>query len=413
MSDEQLLTSFIETHDESAFAAIVENHGPMVFGVCSRMLGNHHDAEEAFQATFLILSVKAKSISPRSMLGNWLYGVASKTSLKARQLRRHRPVLGLQESELTPPPHSTSSSSSTSKILSLLDEELTRLPGSYRIPIVLCDLEGFSHREAGNRLGISEDAVSMRLTRGRRILANRLLKRGCAFSAAAMAGFLAESAVATELPQTLAASTVNLATLAQAGLQTTHGLISPSLVTLTTGVLKSMSLSKLKSGILVALTLSAAGTGSLFYRMQAAEPAPTASSTISDNIDVRKLWGTWDLVAVESHGKVVPEDVVKARNLSVLLKEDSYQFSNGGGFSLRGKLVINTKTNPPQMDWTQSKSEGAVESGDVPDQFGIFRLEKDQLILSCDLKERPKEFITKDVEGRDQRLYTFKQRPPK
>src|SRR5437879_9154 len=137
LTDGQLLGRFIEHQDETAFAALVRRHGPMVLGVCRRLLRHHHDAEDAFQATFLVLVRKAPTVWPRDLVGNWLYGVACRTALKARTLaarnaRRERQVKDMPELAVVPP-------ESADDLRSLLDQELDRLPDKFRVPIVLCD----------------------------------------------------------------------------------------------------------------------------------------------------------------------------------------------------------------------------------------------------------------------------------
>jgi len=138
MTDAQLLNAFVLRRDETAFESIVRRHGPMVMGVCGRVLRNQHDAEDAFQATFLILVRKARSIVPRDMLGNWLHGVAYRTAMKARAAIGKR---GAKE-KLALPAVPRSAEEIWQDVQPLLDQELDRLPQKYRLPILLCDLGG-------------------------------------------------------------------------------------------------------------------------------------------------------------------------------------------------------------------------------------------------------------------------------
>src|SRR5262249_22985058 len=156
--DAQLLTAFIERRDEAAFAALVQRHGPMVWSVCRRVLPNLHDAEDAFQATFLVLVRKAASVRPRTMVANWLHGVACTTAHRARvatarQRARERQMMALPEPEAVP-------HDSGNDLASLLDQELSRLPDRYRVPIVLCDLEGKTRKEAARQLSVPEGTVA-------------------------------------------------------------------------------------------------------------------------------------------------------------------------------------------------------------------------------------------------------------
>src|SRR3954454_16074714 len=137
LSDGQLLDRFVARREEAVFEALVQRHGPMVWGVCRRVLRNHHDAEDAFQATFLVLARKAASVLPREKLGNWLYGVAYQTARKARAMRdkrrgREGQIPGMPEPMAVP-------DGLRDGLTEVLDRELTHLPEKYRIPIILCD----------------------------------------------------------------------------------------------------------------------------------------------------------------------------------------------------------------------------------------------------------------------------------
>src|SRR5262245_9577337 len=154
LSDGQLLSRFIECRDEDAFAALVKRHGPMVWGVCRRLLASHHDAEDAFQATFLVLVRKAATVVPREMVANWLYGVAYMTAHRgkvaaAKTRRRERPFVEMPQPSTTEPDLWTD-------LQPLLDLELSRLPEKYRAIIVLCDLEGKTRKDAARQLDLPE-----------------------------------------------------------------------------------------------------------------------------------------------------------------------------------------------------------------------------------------------------------------
>src|SRR5262249_9147607 len=174
-SDGQFLASFVERRDEAAFAALVRRHGPMVLGVCRRVLGCTHDAEDAFQATFLVLARKAASIAPRELVGNWLHGVARRTALCARAAQRRRRA---REKQMKAMPHPTvEPDAAWQELQALLDQELGQLPVLYRAPVVLCDLEGRSRKEVARHLGVPEGTLSSRLATARRLLAARLARR--------------------------------------------------------------------------------------------------------------------------------------------------------------------------------------------------------------------------------------------
>jgi RNA polymerase sigma factor (sigma-70 family) len=181
-TDGELLSRFVATRDEAAFASLVGRHGPMVLGVCRRVLGNHHDAEDAFQATFLVLVRKAAGVVPRELVGNWLYGVAYRTALETKASRARRRAREAQVSARRDTQDLLDLAAEREQ-LGLLDRALARLPERYRAAVVLCDLEGKTHREAARLLGCPEKTLSTRLSRARKRLARRLAGAGSALAA--------------------------------------------------------------------------------------------------------------------------------------------------------------------------------------------------------------------------------------
>src|SRR5688572_15170650 len=170
--DGALLQRFLDDHDEAAFAELVCRHGPMVLAVCRRRLRHEHDAEEAFQATFLLLACKGASVVPRQQVGAWLHGVAFRAASQVR-----RAALRRREHKRRAEPL-IRAASAIGELGDVLDEELALLPEHYRAPLVLCGLEGRTLREAAGALGWPEGSVSGRLTRAKRLLARRLTRRG-------------------------------------------------------------------------------------------------------------------------------------------------------------------------------------------------------------------------------------------
>src|SRR5207244_8963484 len=157
-------------------------------GVCCRVLGRHHDAEDAFQATFLVLVRKAASITHRDKVANWLYGVAHQTALKARATAAKR---GAREKQVTAMPEPAREQQGPwDELQPVLDQQLSRLPQKYRTVIVLCDLEGKTRKEAARHLKVAEGTVASRLATARAMLARRLTRRGASGSGAALAGRL-------------------------------------------------------------------------------------------------------------------------------------------------------------------------------------------------------------------------------
>src|SRR5262245_49776449 len=244
LTDGQLLDAYLSRHDQAALAALVQRHGPMVWGVCRRVLGNYHDAEDAFQATFLVLVRKATSITPREMVANWLYGVAHQTALKAGATVSTR--MGRERQGLEMPEPAAAEPARWEELLPVLDEELSRLPDNYRAVVVLCDLEGKTRKEAARQLGIPEGTVAGWIARARVMLANRLTQRGVTLSGGVLAAIFSENMISAGAPATVVSNTIKVASLLAAGHATT-GLISVEVAALTEGVLQAMFPSKLKA----------------------------------------------------------------------------------------------------------------------------------------------------------------------
>jgi RNA polymerase sigma factor (sigma-70 family) len=280
-SDAQLLEAFADRREEAAFAALLRRHGPMVLGVCRRVLGNVHDADDAFQATFLVLVRKAASVRPPELVGPWLYGVAYRTSLKARAMNAKRRSKERQ-AEAKPPAHAPDGGASD-ELLERLDAELNRLPDKYRVPVVLCELEGRSRKEVARRLGLPEGTLSWRLSQARKLLARRLSQHGLTLSAGSVAALVSGGAKAG-VPLPLLMATTRAALQIAAGSAATAGVVSAKVAALTEGVLKAMFLTKLRIATVALVLFGAVGTGGgLVYRSAAAEqpgarPRPEAKA---------------------------------------------------------------------------------------------------------------------------------------
>ncbi len=244
MTDKQLLEIFVAQRDDVAFAALVRKHARMVWNVCRRVLSNHHDAEDAFQATFVILFRKAPSIASRELLANWLYGVAYRTALKAKTALGKRHKREQQVADM-PEPDAREQDLWT-ELLPLLDRELSRLPEKYRTCIVLCDLEGKTRKEAAQLLGLPEGTIGSRHTRARAMLAKRLARLGLAVSSGSLTAVLSQNAAAACVPAGVVSATTTAIAVLAAGQASLAGVISAEVARLTEGVLKAMFLAKLK-----------------------------------------------------------------------------------------------------------------------------------------------------------------------
>ena len=213
LGDGQLLERYLTRQDEDAFEALVDLHGPMVLGLCRRMLRDPRDIEDAFQATFLVLVRKAPAIRDRNLLSSWLYGVAFRVArrARARTLRRRDRETSVGELEVAAEPEATG----TAEFDPMLDQELSRLPERYRVPLVLCYLRGRTHDQAAAELRCPVGTVRSRLARGRDLLRKRLTSRG--FAPTAMAAVLGGDAtlparlLVAPVPPPLAAATVRAA----------------------------------------------------------------------------------------------------------------------------------------------------------------------------------------------------------
>jgi RNA polymerase sigma factor (sigma-70 family) len=285
--DAELLERFLACRDEAAFEQILRRHGPMILGVCRRVTANAADAEDAFQATFVVLLRKAHSIHPRAKLANWLYGVAHKTALKAKAMNTKRRIKEKQAAQQSKGDYAAENWAS---VLNILDTELAVLPKKYRTAIVLCDLEGLSYREAAARLGCAQGTLSGRLTRGRILLARRMGKHGLAFSAGVLATLVAHQASAAVPPalrtMTLRALCIQGGSLAGSGL-------SPKVLSLAEGVVRMMILMKLKvitgtvSLLVLALSMATlglaqvAGSGGPSKPTTASEPQPAETGQVT------------------------------------------------------------------------------------------------------------------------------------
>jgi RNA polymerase sigma factor (sigma-70 family) len=283
LADGQLLENFISRREEAAFAALVRRHGPMVWGVCRRVLRNYHDAEDAFQATFLVLVRKATSIVPREMVANWLYGVAHQTALKARTTAAKRKG---RERQVTQMPEPAAAEQDLWRDLRpLLDQELSRLPDKYRVAIVLCDLEEKPRKEVARQLGVPEGTVAGRLARARVMLAKRLAQRGVALSGGALAVVLSQNVASPGVPTSVMSSTIKAASLLAAG--QAAGMISVKVAALTEGVLNTMFLTKLKTAtavlLVMAVGIAGVGAGGLLHQTEAAEQAKAQRATEKAN----------------------------------------------------------------------------------------------------------------------------------
>lgn len=268
-SDEELLGRFAATRDETAFAALVERHGPMILRTARVILRDPHEAEDVFQATFLVLARKAGSIRGRGALAGWLYRVARRAALRANaEAVRRRGCRGPEMNAIAAPERGPDDDGP------LIHEELDRLPEKYRLPVVLCYLQGLSYDEAASRLRWTEGMVRGRLARAREVLRGRLARRGLTAPAAALAALApkpGDAAVATSLVQ----STVKAAACVAAGRAAAGGIVSVRAAALARGVIRTMSLRTFgRNAVAVLAAGIITGAGTLVLRAGPEAPPP-------------------------------------------------------------------------------------------------------------------------------------------
>jgi RNA polymerase sigma factor (sigma-70 family) len=206
-SDAELLNRFVAERDGSAFATLVARHGTMVFGVCRRVIHDWHLAEDAYQATFLVLARRAAIVSPPGSVAGWLHGVAYRVAKSARHTHLRRTG---REHPTDDPPEPATPDAPDADLRDMIDGELQQLPGKFRNLIVACDLEERDRRSVATALGIPEGTLSSRLTAARKMLARRLAQRGIAPSSVALVALGGPQLVAWEVPRRVLESAAQL-----------------------------------------------------------------------------------------------------------------------------------------------------------------------------------------------------------
>ena len=263
MTDGQLLERFVSRDlgmAESAFETLVARHGPMVYGVCRRILRNQHDADDAFQATFLVLVRRATNLQVADSLGGWLHEVSRRIALQARSSATRRSAR-----ELSVPGMESMEASAQypdrGELLAIIDEEVARLPVKYRTAVILCDLEGLSHQEVARRLGRPVGTIESRLSRGRERLRIRLTRRGLASWAPAIGVVLPAGLAPVSVPRKLVGGLLHAAVSTSAGRVLTE-FVPASVHALVAGSLKTMIETRIKVVLfaLAPLALGALGT---------------------------------------------------------------------------------------------------------------------------------------------------------
>ena len=300
-SDGQLLKRFVKEGEETAFEVLVWRHGPMVLGVGRRVLGNVHDAEDVLQATFLTLVRKAGSIGDGELLSSWLYKVAYRIALRV-QARKAKMVTEDRRLEDVPAPEAADESG-WRELRPLLDAAIQRLPEKYRTAIVLCELQGKTHREAAEQLGCAVGTVSTRVTRAREMLRKRLAHRGLALSIGVLSAALSQRA-ASAMSGALTAAIVRAAARF-AGDGGTTGIVSASVAELIEGVNQAMWMTRYKLAALLILALGGVAVG-FGVTGRRTEPCPATESSLAQAAQSPMEKPKTDAIAVR--GRVLNPD---------------------------------------------------------------------------------------------------------
>jgi RNA polymerase sigma factor (sigma-70 family) len=285
-SDRDLLTRYAALRDAEAFEALVRRHGPMVWNLCRRVLRHEQDAEDAFQATFLVLARQAASVGGKGTLAGWLYRVAFRIALKAKGRGSARSLEPLATDPPCPAP-SVAAASDRAEVRSIIDEEVNRLPERFRVAFVLCCLEGRSNAEAAAVLGCPRGTVDSRLSTARECLRQRLTRRGVTLALAA--------SLETQLgADATAASAARVAATVRAALQfTTTGVAAETLTgpaVLANGVLHAMSMSKWKWLAVAVVSIGLVGGGGVAtYEVLAGGETPQAADNTRKEPPAKKL----------------------------------------------------------------------------------------------------------------------------
>ncbi len=333
LPDGQLLEQYVTRRDEAAFVGLVHKYGPLVLGVCQRVLQDTHAAEDAFQATFLVLIRKAPTLDRRGSLGNWIYSVAYRTAVKARARAAQRRVRERHALDMLTKPNGEPG---WDDLRPVIDEEINRLPEKYRAPLILCYLQGKTNQEAAQALGWPSGSVSRRMTKARELLKRRLVARGIALSGAVLLWLVADQAPAAEVSAGLEAATVKSALAFKAQ---TAGVVAPEVCGLAEEVLlalkpsKVLIAAKIMVGVMVGLGSVGAGLfthavlGRSVNNAGSPPPAPVATRLHCPGYFPRLTHGAYATSRDAMLGCLVNHD---ADVLAVAISPDGRFLASGG-----------------------------------------------------------------------------------
>jgi RNA polymerase sigma factor (sigma-70 family) len=378
----------------------------MVLGVCRRLIQDPHEADDAFQATFLIFLQKARSLRDPASLGNWLYGVAYRVARRARTVAARWRASERQVPEMAaadPPPDAV-----WKELRPILDEELSQLPQKYQAPVILCYLEGKTYTEAAHILGWAEGTVSGRLARARDRLRNRLALRGLALSSAIWPVLLSQNG--THIVSPTLAATIKKGALAVLSGRSATAAFSAKVMALAHGTLKAILLSQVKVVLLVLVpTCVLGGAAVMVDRWMHADQARGLVSSFHALKDrfhrhLGNLHGTWDLISLEKEGRPVSNDEVAQRKLVWIIEADHIVMRSATGERTAG-YELAPSANPGRIDLIFTSDPEKEQT-----LRGIYRRTNGTLQVCYDPKGeiQPKQFET--AVGSSAVLMVFKKR---
>jgi RNA polymerase sigma factor (sigma-70 family) len=307
LSDRELLGRFIAEQDETAFAAIVRRHGPLVLRVAGRVLRHRQDTEDVFQATFLLLARKAGTIRKQGSLNCWLYGVAHRLAVRVKARASRQRGLTLPAGRRITEP---AAEAAALEFCAVLDAELKRLPDKYQAPLLLCGLEGQTRDEAAQQLGWSLGTFKRRLEKGRQLLRLRLARRELIPSIAFCASLLVPDPSQADLAAGFFATTSKAGVELAKGSSSAAGLVSARVIALVQGLQRTMTLAKIKTSIVMFFLIGGvvAGIGTLHFRKDA--PQATAEEPPALAVEEPKpawLEGSRKDLRIKLAGKILEE----------------------------------------------------------------------------------------------------------
>jgi len=380
LTDAQLLEGIASGRDEasgSAFSAVVARHGRMVLGVCRGALDDPHDAQDAFQATFLVLARRAGSIRRGSCLAGWLFGVARRVCARTRAAAARRRIHERQAAEQS----ARSGRADPGADFEALHEEIARLPERYRLPVILCYLEGLTYEAAAHRLGCPLGTLSVRLSRARDRLRSRLLRRGLTASAGLLiAGSTAKTASAG-VPAGLAAESARLAMRFIGHRAAGGGTVPPNVVDLARGVLKAMQTTTMVKTLVLGLGMVAVtGLGVRAWSETGAGPVPREGDApkVADKPapsppagDLARLQGTWVLTDPGRINKELASGSWEVVRTTLINRATRL---NGSESEHRSEIRLDESTAPPSLDITQKATNVSREGVKGKEQEYVERM---------------------------------------